>query len=126
MEPRTPRKPMSQRKTRTSAVALLTVAGGLLATAPMLITPKVAAAAERVVGDPNQKTIGDPGLRAIGDPNTRVIGDPKTRLQKAPPPVGPDIRKNGLRPRGERGIILHRNKTKGERGFEVHYRQRHK
>lgn len=96
---------MSQRKTRTSAVALLTVAGGLLAAAPALITPDVASAAERAIGDPNQKTIGDPGLRAIGDPNTR--------RRKVLPPGGPDIRKNSLHPRGERGIIIWmRPKTK--------------
>jgi len=69
-----------------------------------------------------QKTVGDPNQRAIADPNTRVIGDPKTRLQKVPPPVGPDIRKNGLRPRGERGIILWRNKTKGG-AYIIHWKR---
>jgi|SRR5215470_7299537 len=102
---------MSQRKTCTRLVTLLTVGGGLVAAAPALVTQTAATAAEwapsnthlvlRTRGNrgfilrrttKNRGPIGDPnqrGLRAIGDPNIRAIGDPNTRWLKGPPPPGP-------------------------------------
>jgi hypothetical protein len=57
---------MSQGKSRTSAVALLTVAGGLLAAAPVLITPDEASAAaqksEGAIILQRNKTKGERGI----------------------------------------------------------------
>jgi hypothetical protein len=61
---------MSQRKARTSAVALLAAAGGLLAAAPVLITAEVAAAAERTIADPNTR----PSAAPVSEPSgTRTL-----------------------------------------------------
>src|SRR5215510_5843473 len=98
---------MFQCKTRASAVALLTLGGGLISAAPALVIPREATAADRTlshahqalhergttlrrtaknrggIGDPNQR-----GLKAIGDPNIKAIGDPNIWL-KRPLPPGP-------------------------------------
>src|SRR5262245_46456123 len=70
-EPRTPtaartvrRKPMSQRKTSTRLVTLLTVGGGLAAAAPALVTQTAATAAEWAPSNTHQvfRTRGDRGF----------------------------------------------------------------